>query len=93
MVTAKPGLSKGSLSPELEKGLKELRGFAAPLSEQPARTSPPQAPRDRTTNQIILMKEHMAPSTYEIEDVLVCTSVEEWPLSLRWFNAPNAVEC
>jgi hypothetical protein len=52
------GLSVGSQMEELEKGLKELRGFAAPWGEhqcQPART-PRISPRDWATNQRVHMK-------------------------------------
>ena len=47
---------------ELEKGLKELKGFAAPLEEQqyePPSTS--KGPRDKTINQRVHMDLPMAP--------------------------------
>jgi hypothetical protein len=51
---------------ELEKGVKELRGFATPCREQqchPASPSPhPVAARDWTTNQRVHMEEAMAPA-------------------------------
>ena len=93
MVIAKPWPEQVVLVPGVREGTEGAERVCRPTEGATSPDIPPQAPRDRTTNQIILMKEHMAPSTYEIEYVLVCTSVEEWPLSLRWFNAPNAVEC
>jgi hypothetical protein len=70
---------------KLEKGLKELRGFAAPCREQQCQQSrPPGAPRDWTTNNRV----HIAPATYVAEDGLVEHQWEEWPLGLRGFNAP-----
>jgi hypothetical protein len=42
---------------ELEKGMEELRGFAAPWREQRChQTRPPGAPRDWTTIQRVLME-------------------------------------
>ena len=68
---------------ELEKGLKELKGFAAPWREQQcqqARSSG--APGDWTTNQRI----HMAPASYETEDDFVGHKWEERPLGLKVFE-------
>jgi hypothetical protein len=68
---------------DLEKGLKELRGFAAPWREQqckPAR--PPGAPRDWTTNQRVHMEGPMAPAPYVAEDGLISHQWEEKPLVL-----------
>jgi hypothetical protein len=45
------GLSTGVLMEELEKGLKELRGFAAPWGEQQCQLARlPEAPGNWTTN-------------------------------------------
>ena len=52
----------------------------------------PQAPRDRTT-KIIHMEEPMAPSTYELEDVLVWASVVGTALGPVVVQCPKAVEC
>jgi hypothetical protein len=74
---------------DLEKGLKELRGFAAPWREQqckPAR--PPGAPRDWTTNQRVHMEGPMAPAPYVAEGGLVGHQWEERLLDLRMFDAP-----
>jgi hypothetical protein len=52
---------------ELEKGLKELRGFAAPWREQQyqqARFTLPGAPRDWTNNQRIHMEQPKALTTH-----------------------------
>ena len=74
---------------ELEKGLKELRGFAVPWRGQlyqQARS--PEDPEDWTTNQRLPMEGPMALATYMAEDGLVGHQWEEWPLGLRGFNAP-----
>jgi hypothetical protein len=77
---------------EFEKGLKEMRGFAAPWGEQQcqlARLSPaPGVPRDWTTNQGVHMEGPMAPAAYVAEDVLAGYQWEERPLGLRGFDAP-----
>jgi hypothetical protein len=53
---------------ELEKGLKDLRVFAALWREQQCQTArSPRAPGDWTTNQRV----HMALATYVAEDGLV----------------------
>jgi hypothetical protein len=68
---------------ELEKGLKELRGFAAPWKKQQCQlTRPHGAPRDWTTNQRVHMEGPMAPATYVAEDGLVGHQWEERPLGL-----------
>jgi hypothetical protein len=57
---------------DLEKGMKELRGFAAPWKEhqcQQARS--PAAPGDWTTNKRIYIEEPMAPAAYMAENGLV----------------------
>ena len=70
------GLSAGSPMEELEKGLKELRGFAAPWREQQCQQArPPRAPGDWTTYQRIYMEGPMALGTYVAEDGLVWSSV------------------
>ena len=70
-------ISYNSQMEELEKRLKELRGFVAPwgmkhcqLSRQPPPPCP-RAPRDWTTNQRIHMEGPMALATYVAEDGLV----------------------
>jgi hypothetical protein len=74
---------------EMEKGLKELRGFAAPREEQQYQQArPPRAPRDWTTNQRTHMEGPMAPAVYVAEDGLVGYQWEEQFLGLRVFNAP-----
>ena len=66
------GLSTGPLIKELEKGPKELKGFAAPWEEQQYEpTNIPRAPRDLTTNQRVHMEGLKAPTANVIEDVLV----------------------
>jgi hypothetical protein len=74
---------------ELEKGLKELRRFAALWREQqcqPARS--PRAPRDWTTNQRVHMEGPVALAKYVAEDGLVGHQWEERSLGLRVFNVP-----
>ena len=57
---------------ELEKGLKEVREFAALCGEQQCQQARPSGPpRDWTTNQRVHMEEHMAPAAYVAEDSLV----------------------
>ena len=57
---------------ELEKGPKELKGFAVPQEEQQYESpSTPRAPRDKTINQRVHMKLPMAPDTSATEDDLV----------------------
>ena len=74
----------------LEKGLKELREFAAPCGEeqqcQQAKT--PGAQVDWTTNQRIHMEGPMVLATYVAEDGLDGHQWEERPLGLRVFDAP-----
>ena len=74
---------------QLEKGLKELRRFAAPWRKQQcqqART--PVAPRDCTTTQRVQVEQPIALATYVSEDDLVGHQWEERPLGLRVFDAP-----
>ena len=74
---------------ELEKGLKELRGFAALWREQQCQqTRPLRAARDWTTNQRIHVEGPMALAAYVAEDGLIGHLWEERPLDLRVFNAP-----
>jgi hypothetical protein len=74
---------------DLEKGLKELRGFAATWREEQCQQArSPGTPGDWTTNQRIHMDGPMALATYVAEDGLVRHQWEEWPLGLRVFNAP-----
>ena len=74
---------------ELEKGLKELRGFAAPWEEQQCQLArPPRVPGDWTNNQRIQMEEPMALTTCVAEVDLVGHQWEERPSGLRVFNAP-----
>jgi hypothetical protein len=57
---------------ELEKGLKEQRGFAAPWGEQQFQQArSPRAPRDWTTNQRVHMEGPMVLAAYVAEDGLV----------------------
>ena len=79
------GLSRG----ELEKGLKEFKGFTTPQEEQqyqPTRLL--RAPRDQTNNQKLHMEGPMAPATYVAEGGLVGHQWEERPLVLRRLDAP-----
>jgi hypothetical protein len=74
---------------ELEKGLKELRGFVASWGEQQcqqARIS--RVPRDWTTSQRVHMEGPMTLAVYVIEDGLVGHPWEEQTLALRVFDAP-----
>jgi hypothetical protein len=53
---------------ELQKGLKKLKGFATPWKEQQYQpTRPCTAPRDKTTNQRVLMEGSMARAAYVAE--------------------------
>ena len=73
---------------ELEKGLKELRWFAALWKEQVSTSQTLRALRDWTTNQRVHMEGPMAPAAYVAEDGLVGHHWEEMALGLRVFNAP-----
>ena len=88
MLAANIELRRRSLMEELEKGLKELRGFAAPWREQQCQLATPRAPRDWTTNQRIHMEGPMALAAYVAEDGLVGYQWEERPLGLRVFDVP-----
>ena len=79
----------GSPIEELEKGLKELRGFAAAWRKQQCQSAgPPRAPQDWITKQRVHMEGPMALGAYVAEDGLVGHEWEELPLGLRVFNAP-----
>ena len=57
---------------ELEKGLKELRGFAAPWREQQYQLARyPRDPKDWTTNHRVHMEVPMDPTACVAEDGLV----------------------
>jgi hypothetical protein len=74
---------------ELQKGLKELRGVAAPCGEQQCQLArPPGAPREWTTNLRVHMEEPKALAAYMAEDGLVEHQWEEQPLGLRVLYAP-----
>jgi hypothetical protein len=74
---------------ELEKGLKELRGFATPWSKQQCQEARhPRAPGDWTTNQRIHKELPMTLAAYVAEGGLVGYQWEERPLGLRVFDAP-----
>ena len=76
------GLSTGSLMEGLEKGMKELRGFAAPLwgaTLSTGQTPHTKAPRNWTSNQRIQMEEPRGPATYVAEDGFVGHQWEEQP--------------
>ena len=73
---------------ELEKGLKELKGFAAPWGKQQCQQARPLgAPGDWTTNQRVHMAGPMALDTYVAEDGLVGHQWEERLLGLMEFDA------
>jgi hypothetical protein len=77
---------------ELQKGLNELRWFAAPWGEQQcqqADTSPtcPGVPRDWFIKQIVHMEGPITPIADVAEDGLVGYQWEEQPLGLRVFDA------
>ena len=79
----------GSLMEELEKGLKKLKGFAAPLGEQQCQLAgPPGDPRDWTTNLIVHREEPMVLAAYVAEGGHVVHQWEEQRLGLRVFYAP-----
>ena len=66
---------------EFEKGLNELRGFAAPWGEQQCQQArSPGVPWDWTTNQKVHMEGPMAQSAYVAEDGPLGHQWEEQPL-------------
>jgi hypothetical protein len=73
---------------EMEKGLKELRGFAASWGEQQCQQArPPGAPGDWTTIQRMYVERPMPLATYVAEDGIVGHQWKEKPLGLRVFDA------
>jgi hypothetical protein len=65
---------------DLEKGLKELKGFATHRkSNNINQPDTPKALRDETTNQGVHMEGSTAPATYVAEDGLVWYQWEEKP--------------
>jgi hypothetical protein len=88
MQAAKLWTEHGCLIEELEKGLKELRGFAGTWEinsvNRPDTASPHRAPGDMTTNQRVHMEGPVVLVAYVGEDGLV-HKWEEWPLDLRGF--------
>jgi hypothetical protein len=83
------GVGKGgALMEELEKWLKELRGFAARWRQQQCQQArPPEARRYWTTNQRVHMEGSMVLAAYVAEDGLVEHQWEVRPLGLRMFDA------
>ena len=82
-------MSAGSPIEELEKGLKELRGFAAPSGDQqPQLARTPGAPGAWTANQRVHMEGPIAQAAYVAEDGLVGLRWVERPLGLRVKDAP-----
>jgi hypothetical protein len=96
MVTANPWPERGVLVSRVIEGTEGADVVYSPTEGATVSTSQnipcPQAPRDRTT-KIIHMEEPMAPSTYEVEDVLVWTSVVGTALGPVVVQCPKAVEC
>ena len=73
---------------ELDKELKELRGFAAPCWEHQCQLASSHhssrgLDHQGTTNQRLHVERPMAPATYVVEDGLVESQWEEQPLGLR----------
>ena len=78
---------------ELEKGLKELRVFAAPWRVQQCQQARyPGAPRDWTTNQRIYMEQPMALATY-VGGWSCWTSEGGEVLGPEGLRSPSVVEC
>jgi hypothetical protein len=74
----------------LEKGLEELRGFAAPWREQQCQPARPLAVSgDCTTNQSVNMERPMALDIYFPDEGLVGHQWEERSLRLRVLDAPE----
>jgi hypothetical protein len=71
---------------ELEKGLKELRGFATWVEQQCQLARPPKAPRDLTTIQRAHIQGPMALAAYVAEGDFVGHRWEEKSLTLRVFD-------
>ena len=71
---------------ELEKGPKELKGFAVPQEEQQYESpSTPRAPRDKTINQRVHMELPMAPDAQQRMALLDIKGQK--PLDLRRLKA------
>jgi hypothetical protein len=90
------GLNAGSLMEELEKGLKELRGFAAPWREQQCQQSrgpcPLGVPRDWTINQRVHIKGPRALAVYVQRMALLDISGRNGPWA--WgVRCPSVREC
>jgi hypothetical protein len=78
---------------EMEKRLKELRGYADPWKEQQYQlVQTPRASMDWSTNQRIHMEQPMVLATYVAEDGLVGHQWEEKTLGLR-YSMPSVGEC
>jgi hypothetical protein len=67
---------------ELEKELKELKGFST------VSTNPTPPPPRASFNQRIHMEQPMTPAAYVAEDDFVGHQWEEWPLVLCRVDAP-----
>ena len=66
---------------ELEKGLKEQKGFATSWEEQHyQQTKPSRTPRDWNTNQWVDMERHMTLVAYAAEDRIISHQWEKKPL-------------
>ena len=73
---------------ELEKGPKELKGFAAPQEEQQYESpSTPRAPRDKTINQRVHVELPMAPDTLAAKYGLIRHPRGERPSVLERLDA------
>ena len=85
-------ISYNSQMEELEKRLKELRGFVAPWGMKHCLDNPPppcpRDPWDWTTYQRIHMEGPMALAAYVAEDGLIGHQWEDCPLGLRGFDTP-----
>ena len=74
---------------DMEKGLKELRGFADPWREQQYQQArSPRAPRNWNTNKRIQMEGPMSMAAYVEENGLDVHQWEDRPLSLRVLDTP-----
>ena len=69
---------------EMERGLKELRGFATPWRKQQCQQARmPGTPGDWTTNQRVHMEGPIVLAAYVAEDGFAGHQWEERPMSLR----------
>jgi hypothetical protein len=88
------GLSTVSLMKALEKGLKDLRGFAGPWREQQCQqTRPPRAPGDWISNQRIHMEWPMELATYVVKDCFVGISGRRGLWAWGVFDTPSVGGC